>query len=164
MSMEKLIMRPVDLWARLIAICRFFNDMSSILFEQLMYDISRISSSAFGGEKEKLTYSTFALCIQLMWLRDSYVFWLLFIQVYQTANENFQKLVLKAIISGGHPCCCLPLDIIYQVLLERILEVPEYLKTMERFPSRVPECHSNNRWLLPTHSHFEVLPVEKNHR
>ena len=61
---------------------RFFNDMSSILFEQLMYDISRISSSAFGGEKEKLTYSTFALCIQLMWLRDSYVFWLLIIRVY----------------------------------------------------------------------------------
>jgi hypothetical protein len=30
--------------------------MSSILIEQLLYDISRISNSVLGGEKEKLTY------------------------------------------------------------------------------------------------------------
>jgi hypothetical protein len=53
------------------------------------------------------------------------------LQVYQTGNENVQKLVLKAIISGGHPCCCLPPDIIYQVLFERVLEVPEYLNVLE---------------------------------
>ncbi len=35
---------------------RFFRGMSSILIEQLLYDISRISNSVLGGEKEKLTY------------------------------------------------------------------------------------------------------------
>lgn len=53
------------------------------------------------------------------------------LQVYQTGNENAQKLVLKAIDSGGHPCCCLPPDIIYQVLFKRVTEVPKFLDVLE---------------------------------
>ncbi|XP_057369283.1 lysosomal-trafficking regulator-like [Daphnia carinata] len=53
------------------------------------------------------------------------------LQVYQIGNENARKLVLKAIVSGGHPCCCLPPDIIYQVLFKRVVEVPEFLDVLE---------------------------------
>ena len=53
------------------------------------------------------------------------------LRVYQLGNDQVKKLVLKAVNCGGHPCCCLPPDAIYQMLFERVTQVPEFLNVLD---------------------------------
>lgn len=52
-------------------------------------------------------------------------------QIYHVGSEDDRKFVLKAVSCGGHPCCCLPPDMIYQTLFERPIEVPDFLNVLE---------------------------------
>lgn len=53
------------------------------------------------------------------------------LQVYHLGSDQVKKLALNAINCGGNPCCCLPPDLIYQMLFERVIEVPEFLNALE---------------------------------
>ena len=53
------------------------------------------------------------------------------LQVYRVSpGQTEQSLALKAMIHA-RPCCCMPPDLIYQILFERVLESPEFITVLE---------------------------------
>ena len=60
------------------------------------------------------------------------------LRIYQLGTVSVQQLVLEALAGqGGQPCCCLPADIIYQILFQRVVPSPEFLAVLETVFRRI---------------------------